>query len=80
MKDQLSSPFTNPHGKSAPKNTTEPGAVVDRNVCQHFDEPRAAGHGGVPEVFFSGVVGKNFHGDAGKNAATISTTMGSTKK
>jgi hypothetical protein len=75
-KGQLNSPFNNPHGTDTPRHTTEPGAVIDRNVCEYFDEPRAPGHGGAPEVFFAGVVGKNFHGSAGKNAATISTPMG----
>jgi len=79
-KGQLSSPLNNPHGTSAPHHTTEPGAVIDKNVCEYFDEPRQAGHGGVPEVFFAGVVGKNFHGSNEGSAATISTTMQSSKK
>jgi hypothetical protein len=81
MKDQLSSPFRSPHGTTVPQHTTEPGAVIDHNACPVFASPaRAARHGGVEEVFFAGVVGKNYHGDAEKNAATISTTMGGKKK
>ena len=80
MKDQLNSPFRSPHGTSAPKHTTEPGAVTNHNVCEYFAEPRAPGHGGVDEVFFAGVVGKNFHGAIEDKAASISTTMGSKKK
>jgi hypothetical protein len=77
---QLNSPFNNPHGVAVPHHTTEPGAVIDHNVCEYFAEPRAAGHGGVDEVFFVGVVGKNFHGSIEGAAATISTTMQSGKK
>jgi hypothetical protein len=79
-KGQLSSPFNNPHGVATPHHTTEPGAVIDRNVCPVFEEPREKGHGGVPEVFFAGVVGKNFHGSIEGAAATISTTMRSGHK
>ena len=81
MKSQLSSPFRNAFGTSAPHHTTEPGAVIDHNVCPAFtDPPRAPGHGGVPEVFFSGVVGRNYHGEIESKAAVISTTMRSGKK
>ncbi len=80
MKSQLNSPFRSPHGTSAPHHTTEPGAVIDHNVCPVFAEPRAPGHGGVDEVFHAGVVGKNFHGSIEGAAATISTTMSGKKK
>jgi hypothetical protein len=80
IKGQLQSPFNNPHGVAAPHHTTEPGAVIDHNVCETFSEPRAPGHGGVDEVFFVGVVGKNFHGSVSGDAALISTTMRSGKK
>lgn len=75
-KSQLSSPFKNAFGTAVPERTTEPGAVIDHNVCEPFSEPRAKGHGGVDEVFFAGVGGSNYHLREEKGAATLSTTMG----
>jgi hypothetical protein len=81
MKSQLSSPLKNAFGMAAPEHTTEPGSVVDHNACPAFaSPPRAPGHGGVPEVFFAGVVGQNFHGAIEGKAATINTTMQSGRK
>lgn len=80
MKNQLSSPFKSAFGMATPEHTTEPGAVIDHNVCPVFSEPRAKGHGGVEEVFFAGVEGRNLHGSIEDKAATISTTMQSGKK
>lgn len=77
-KGNIASPFTHqliPDHGDAPKK----GDVVDRNVCPYFSEPRAAGHDGLPEVFFTGVKGDVHHGPiAGK--AAVSSPMGSTKK
>jgi hypothetical protein len=78
-KNGLRSPFTNqllPEKGDAPTA----GSVVDRNACPYFDQPRAPGHGGEKEVFFTGVKGKNYHGSVEKDAATISTPMGDQKK
>ena len=77
-KGSISSPFTHQlipeHGDRAKR-----GDVVDRNACSYFSEPRAAGHGGVPEVFFSGPNGDVHHGPISGKAA-VSSPMGSTKK
>jgi len=54
------------------------GDIVDRNMCPYFDEPRAPGHSGEPEVFGVGVKGKNYHGPI-TDAATLESPMGGAK-
>lgn len=74
-KGGLASFFQNAFGTTVP-NQSKPGDVVDHNVCEYFSEPRVAEHHGDPEIFFTGVGGKNYHGrvdDVAKNV--LSTTM-----
>lgn len=73
-KGQMDTPFEHaiipPHGGGA-----KPGDSVDVNPCPVYPQPRAPGHGGVPEVFATGVKGKNYHGKI-KDDAKVQSTMG----
>lgn len=77
-KDSISSPFEHALLPEKARGTNS-GDVVDRNVCPYFDKPRDPDHDGDPEVFFTGVKGKNYHGKITGDAA-ISSPMGSTRK
>jgi hypothetical protein len=79
-KGGLRSPFNNQLLSDHGDAPSEGGETIDRNACPYFDQPRAPGHGGAQEVFFSGVKGKKYHGDKGQKAATISTPMSDQKK
>lgn len=61
------------------KSKTQAGDVVDRNQCPVFGKPRESGSAAQPEVFSTGVNGKNYHGSISGKAA-VSSTMGSSRK
>jgi hypothetical protein len=77
-KDNISSPFE--HALVPEKASgTKSGDTVNRNACPYFDKPRDTGAQSEPEVFFSGVNGKDYHGSiTGKD--DISSPMGNTRK
>jgi hypothetical protein len=56
------------------------GSAVNHNACPVFGHPREHGPDGEPEVFFTGLHGKNYHGNIEGAAAKVHSTMGGGKK
>lgn len=79
-KNQLNSPFKNPHGLTAHAKDDKDD-LFDRNPCPMFDKPHDMGPNTIPVVFEEGVLGKRYYGaSAGElGGAVIKSPMGGKK-